>query len=141
MNNQTIQINYHPKYKERYFFILNDGTISNSIYENNDYDINRYKIGNCFSTKEKAQEKLNNIITYMELKRYAKEYNNDSLHWFNYDQKKYSIYYDIMLGWTEIVDQEFGRDMGGIYFTSRELAQQAIKDIGNERIKALFKED
>lgn len=140
MNNQTTRIVYHPKYKEQYFFILNDGTISSAIYENNDCDINRYKIGNCFPTKDKAQEKLNNIITYISLKRYAIENNNDALHWFNYDQKKYSIYYDIMLGWAEVVDQEFGRDIGGIYFTSRELAEQAIKDIGKNKILNLFKE-
>lgn len=93
-----------------------------------------YTYNNCFKTKEEAEFRLEQIKIYNELKNFADE-NNDEMDWHNETQEKYYI---IFIGaenklW---VDYKYTNIfIGQIYFSRQELAEQAIKEVGEERIK------
>lgn len=46
---------WKPKNKEKYYSVIDDGAIDESIWFNDCFDIIFYKFGNCYSTREEAE--------------------------------------------------------------------------------------
>ena len=46
---------WKPKYKETYCFVDEDGCICSDAWGNSYVDLNLYKLGNCYRTKEEAE--------------------------------------------------------------------------------------
>lgn len=69
-----------------------------------------------------------------ELKKFAYENNEEEIDW-NVSQKKYMLIYDkgICVCWTVLKQIPFN-----IYFTSMDIAWEAVKTIGEERIKKYY---
>ena len=114
---------------ENYYFVNSYGCISNS----KNYDEFRLITNNCFKTQKDAEFRLEQIKVYNELKNFADE-NNEEIEWKN-GTAKYIITFD-----TE--DEKIGtniifyiQDIAQIYFSSKELAEQAIDKVGADRIK------
>jgi hypothetical protein len=105
---------------------------------NNVFDNFQFSIGNCFRTEEEARFALEKLKVKHELEMYAAEHNECEIDWNDDNQEKFSITFshgriipylnkDIKHYWT------------GCYFTSKEVAKEAIKAVGKERIaKYLF---
>ena len=133
---------WKPKEDEEYYTIDSGYCIiSNFKNECCKRDCGRYEIGNCFKTKAEAEKMLEKIKIYMRLKRYALEHNIEKINWNNREQQKWYIdFYDIdcnklIISWTQCA-----KFIPHIYFTSEELCQQAIEEIGEENIKKLFED-
>lgn len=121
---------WKPYYRERYFYINECGEIMNSEWFDDSIDISRYGIGNCFKTKEEAEFALEKRRVEVELQRFAEENNECDT------GVRYFISYN--LGSEITVDQVYGVRLKGIYFSSKEVAENAIWAIGKGRLKKYY---
>lgn len=127
---------FKPKENQNYYFITGDGLVECQDWCDDCYDDTNYELGNCFETEEQAEFALEKQKIYTELKRYALEHNECAIDWSNRRQQKWALIYDyehrcilIMYGTTWM------KELYSVYFTSAEIARNAIAEIGEERIK------
>lgn len=130
---------WKPKNRERYYFI-NHGVneyIDYYDWDNDSLDDNLYSIGNCFRTQEEAEFALKKQKVYTELKRFALEHNETEIDWNDSDHEKYCLMYDyyenrIFTSYNRFIKTPI------VYFTSKEIAKQAVEEIGEERLKKYY---
>ena len=63
-NPDTMQIEklrWKPKKRDKYYYIRSKGNVNSAFWHKGSVDIHRYKFGNCFKTKEEADDKLKQI--------------------------------------------------------------------------------
>ena len=120
---------------EIYYSICPNGNIVSSIEKNTFYDDNCWKFGNYYNTVREAEFAKQKQLVYQELKRYALEHNTEDIDWENYLQIKYFIYYNTKSNDLGIMDVSKRKITGQVYFTSEKIAENAIKAIGEDRIK------
>lgn len=85
---------WRGKIDENYYLIYSDGKVRLGIEENHIMDDYRYKTRNYFKTEKEAEEVLERIKIYNELKDLAEELNTEDINWNDSDQIKYFILYD-----------------------------------------------
>lgn len=124
---------FKPKENQNYYFITGDGLVECQDWCDDCYDDTNYELGNCFETEEQAEFALEKQKIYTELKRYALEHNECAIDWNDIDKCKWCITKDC----GKLNVHCFCRIhfLNQIYFTSEEIAQNAIKEIGEYRIK------
>lgn len=120
---------------EIYYSIAEDGNIVGSVENDTFYDESCWKFGNYYNTKEEAEFAKQKQLVYQELKKYALEHNTEEIDWENYLQIKYFIYCNTKSNDLCIMDVSEMKIAGQVYFTSEKIAENAIKDIGEDRIK------
>lgn len=128
---------WKPENNETYFYISGCGVISSYKWINDTTDNGYYEIGNCFKTKEKAEFALEKVKVETELRRFAEENNEYEIDWKD-RREKYFIYYDYI---KEIISTSYKfsfRRTSAPFFTSKEIVEQAIKSIGEERLKKYY---
>jgi len=91
-------------------------------------------MGNYFKTKEEADFALQKHLVYQELKQFADE-NNDPIDWCDGRSAKYIITYCNVEKRICIDCWATTQFMGCVWFSSMELAEQAIQKVGEDRIK------
>lgn len=127
---------WKPKFGDMYYVITIYGGVSSMKWADDNYDRSVYEVGNCFKTREEALFEAERRRVIKELKDFADEH-NDMLNWNNTDQYKYYIVFG-----TEgnCIDYFCSSRFKGvnIYFTCREFAEQAVKQVGEERIKKYY---
>lgn len=127
---------------EIYYSIAEDGNIVGSVENDTFYDENCWKFGNYYNTKEEAEFAKQKQLVYQELKKYALEHNTEEIDWENDYLSKFCITYDYHDKKLFIDDMETVKYPNTVYFTSEKIAKNAIKDIGEDRIKKyLFEVD
>ena len=126
---------WKPKYDEKYYYIDVDGECYLVSWNDSDINNNLYTIGNCFKTKEEAEFAVEKQKVTTELKRFAQEH-NDKIDWNN-DDWKYYLAYDYR-NKKLTVCSTIKIKLADIYFTSKELVQEAIKAIGEDRLKKYY---
>ena len=125
---------WKPKKNEEYWYVDSFGDTAVEISAEDSEDEYKIFTNNCFETEKEANFRLEQINVYNKLKNFADE-NNDEIDWNDLKQKKWHlnlIYPDMKLdlSYCSLIDIQ-----GTIYFTSEELAKQAIKKVGENRIK------
>lgn len=126
--------NWKPKTGEENFYVDCWGDVMETVFAENDKtDMYRLFTDNCFKTKEEAEFRLEQIKVYYELKNFADE-NNDKINWDD-GSIKYHIYIDKTYNCIHVDQAAFTQSIGQIYFSSREIAQQAIEKVGADRIR------
>ena len=130
---------WKPQKGERYYFIKTGGVVCHEENCNIYIDIDRFNIGNCFKTEEEAQHMVEKLKVIKELKDFALENNEEKIDWDNTERKKITISYNVKgkKVWTSII-YYIRETPFDIYFTSENLARQAIETIGEERIKKYY---
>ena len=116
-----------------YYFVDSDLTVASDTDNYVDIDDKHYKIGNYFKTEEEAEFEKEKCSVYQELKDYAIEHNEGEIDWNNKKQHKYYIY--CYNGGIYIDNKNITMYLGQIYFTSSEIANNAINTVGGDRIK------
>lgn len=132
---------WKPEYGDWYWYISSDGQVDNCEWVNGPIDYGRYSMGNCFRTKEEARIAREKQKIKTELQRFADEHNDSDQEEWDGENEHYRIGYDIdaddfiiTSGWNIIRDD--------IYFTSKEIAEDAANKVGAKRImKYLFDVD
>ncbi len=123
---------WKPNEDERYFVLDDSGRIINETWDDDNLDNYRHFTNNVFKTKEEAEFRLEQIKVYNELKNFADENNDDIV----CDNDKSCIYYNCRLSKSlGTYTISHSQDLGQIYFSSEELAKQAIEKVGEDRIK------
>lgn len=126
---------FKPKIGDIYYNIDSHGEVLSYIWDDDCIDRLRYAIGNCFETREEAKFEVERLKVITELKRFAKKHNEPivwdnrrTVHYIAYDylEKKVCIYFTVDI------------KSNDIYFSSEELAQKAIKEIGEDRIRKYY---
>lgn len=120
---------------EIYYSICPNGNIVSSIEKNTFYDDNCWKFGNYYNTVKEAEFAKQKQLVYQKLKKYALEHNTEDIDWENYLQIKYFIYCNTKSNDLCIMDVSEMKIAGQVYFTSEKIAENAIKYIGEDRIK------
>lgn len=134
---------WKPEENEKYYYSYSYGSIEFDIFHNSNASgtylhEERYAIGNCFKTKEEAEFALEKQKVIMELKRFLLEHNEEEIDWSNINQYKYYLYFNHYENRICISACTYYTYTQCIYFTSSEIAQAAIKEIGEERIKKYY---
>lgn len=132
---------WKPEYGDWYWYISSDGQVDNCEWVNGPINYGRYSMGNCFRTKEEASIAREKQKIKTELQRFADEHNDPDQEEWDGENEHYRIGYDIdaddfitTSGWNVIRDD--------IYFTSKEIAEDAANKVGAKRIiKYLFDVD
>lgn len=64
----------YPQKDEIYWFLTDSGEIESTEWHGDPDDKDTYEIGNCFKTKEDAENAKNKMIILTRIKRLAKDY-------------------------------------------------------------------
>ena len=128
---------WRAKKNELYWFISSAVTVSSSREENDPVDETRYRIGNYYKTREEANEAIEKMKIYMQLKDLALRLNEgEKIDWANSNQYKYNIYYEP--GGLATTDVYCYQELGQIYCVNRYFLEVAEQEIGEENLKKLF---
>lgn len=126
---------WQPQMKEVYFYVTSEGYIYTENWYKTQIDTFRKHTGNCFKTKEEAEQHLKNIETKIELQQLADELNGDRvIDWEHYNPTKYSIMYDYGLKTISLSTTATSRDADVIYCLDEYFADIASERIGEQRI-------
>lgn len=130
---------YKPKPQEMYYFLAGDGTPT-ADHNLDDGSVEKFiSIGNCFETGEEAKHMVEKLKVIKELRDFALENNNEKIDWRDKCTGKYFITYDFYDEEISIASYTFRNFLPfNIFFTSKEIAQKAIKTIGEYRIKKYY---
>lgn len=120
---------------DEYYSIAISGFVEKAIWNNDFIDKNRLDIGNVFLTYEDVEFEVEYLKVRAELKRYASMC-KEPVDW-NTDQKKWFINYSYYFVDLEILYTD-DRVRDEIYFTDKSILEQAIREIGEERIKKYY---
>ena len=121
------------KFGEKYYTISTKGKIGSYSFCNDDFDKEIIDFGNYFKTQEEAERKRFEIRLHRKLELFALE-NNDTEIDLNVHSEKYIISYRI--DGNIFIDKVYSfKDLGQVYFTSKEIAEKALETFRHELIR------
>lgn len=126
---------WKPEENGRYYYLNGTGIVECSHWIDSFTDNNRFDVGNVFKTKEEAKFSIVKQNVFVELQRYAIEHNEGELDWNDNNERKYCITYKHNFNKVGIFADLSRQCIGQIYFTSAEIASDAINEIGEDKIK------
>lgn len=126
---------YNLKEDELYWFIGSAGEIRYAVYINDFFDEKRLEISNMFLNKKEAKFAVERLKVIAELKKYAKEFSDEE--WKDRYLPKYNIKSDRE---NHVIRADYTLCLKGndIYFESEEKALEAIKAVGEDRVKKYY---
>lgn len=125
---------WRARNKSEYYYVdTTCGVVISEEDDNLQQDTYRYDTHNYFQTEEEAREYDHVLETERQLKKFADEY-NDEIDWEN-TEGKWSLYYDYAYHRISIIKLRATKDARVIYFSSKEIVQQAVDAIGPENIE------
>lgn len=126
---------WEPSLGDLYYYINSNGDIKFSYY--NTRSIDKRCIGNFFKTDEEADHMVEKLKVIKELRDFALEHNDEEIDWVDNEQDKWEISYKDS-NVEPICNNYYRAQAFNIYFASKEIAQEAIKKIGEDRIKKYY---
>lgn len=127
--------------KGEMFYYLNSYNIAISETWDASYsDAEHYNIYNCFKTREQAEQEAEKIFIRRQLEDIAKKLNaGRKFDWANTTQRKYFIYFNNHCDRIELDNYRMHQVQGVIYCLDENFLDVAIKEIGEERLKAYLR--
>ena len=116
-----------PQDGDGYWYIDDYGYILNEKWDGLDFEEFRLEIGNMFKTKEQAEFAVEKLKVEAELRKYSRG--------FEVNKANYLIVCDTRIGELDTLFMDRYDVQGAIYFESKEKGQQAIEEVGEERVK------
>ena len=110
---------------KEYYVLWADGSTGRLIFNSQDDEVLR-EVGNVFLTREEAEFELERRKIEVIMRKYSKPFKHDEDNLYieyNYDSNKIYCY----CNWDSSI--------GVSFFESREIAQQVIDEIGEDRLK------
>ena len=121
------------KFGEKYYTIFANGDIFTYNFFNNGIDKEFINFGNYFKTKEEAERKCFEIRLHRKLELFALENNVTEINW-NDSSEKYMINYNKDKG--IFIDRVYTlKIFGQVYFTSKEIAEKALKSFKDDLVR------
>ena len=134
-----------PKDGDEYWYIISLGDyVVDTFSKSNNFDAMRIAIGNCYKTKEEAEQAVEKMKVMTELKRLADKSWKEAgveIDWPDENTAKYLVRYNmeydaVIIDWNSVI-----KNINDFYFHSGEKAREAIDKIGEERLKSVFKQN
>lgn len=129
------QFCWKPEFGERYYFIPSYEEHASNKWDNHPIDERRLAIGNVFKTKKEANFAIEKLKVIHELQQFAepkeKAWDSEDAHFY--------IEWDFTFGRINI-DRKYTRKGNCIYFDTVYMAENAIKAVGEDRIKKYYLE-
>lgn len=125
---------WKPEYNETYYVVVSQEDITDYIWDGGYFDKWSYLTGNCFKTKEEAEEHKKQIEYTARYKNYIEEH-NEPIDWNNQLQNKFAVYYDCSDKIIDVEQVKTYKDQGTIYASSEGILWDAIKEIGEDNFK------
>ena len=116
--------------EDMYYCIHNYGDISQYLFDS-DTDKDIRDLGNAFLTEEEAYHELERRKCEAILLKYGTR----DIRSLDDDTNKYYIIFDNSVDKIIFPCCNYMQNQGTIYFESKELAQKAIKEVGEDRLK------
>lgn len=132
---------WKPEKHERYYYIDGYGNVAADNWDDYEVDIDRLNVGNVYRTGEEAKIELERLKVKAGLGRYALEHNDPEKEAWDGNNSHFSIVHEALSEESIRVSRTLGAgcDESVTYFTSKEIAEGAIKSVGKDRIlKYLF---
>lgn len=126
---------YELKYGDKYFFLSASGIVQGGTWSYDGSDFSRQRIGNTFLTREDAEFASRRLKVIAELKEYAKEFSNEE--WMDKNLPKYYIGLEYGCRGLSCYMAHWRRGLD-LCFESEEKAQEAIKAVGEDRVKKYY---
>lgn len=123
------------EYNNQYYYVTSSGKVLKEIEKNISLDNTRHKIANYSTVKSKMEFKAlrDNLLSRMQ--RWADIHNEDKIDWNDSEQRKYLIYYDYDDNKFYFTYVYYIRDLGQVYFTSKEIANQCLEEFKEELLE------
>lgn len=125
---------WRSKDGDTYWLVGSNGETTCSYEYHRDTDNFRYDTHNYFQTEEEARRYAKVLETERQLKKFADEH-NDEINWGNANQEKWNLCYYYSRYEVSPIRCCMVKEARVIYFSSEEIARQAINEIGEEKIK------
>lgn len=126
---------WRGKKNDTFYYIAGNSCTIDTVESGTDYDDDYYQFGNYFKTLDEAKFARAKQYIYQRLSDYALAYNTEEIDWSNEYSSKFCIAYDYHNDKLFIDDMQTVKYPNTIYFTSEKIAENAIKEIGEEVIK------
>lgn len=121
---------WKPENGDDYYCVMSNGNVKTFIWNTDVADYGHYKLGNCFKTEEEAQKELDRRLAEQELL--------DMCDWDG-GEKVYLIRYGDQ---GDVFDCIWFDYLYSPYrFASKESCKKAIKTLGTEKLKLIFRID
>ena len=127
-----------PVKDEQYFCVGTSGNVIRTFWQDDYYDHERLLFGNVFKTEEEAEFEAERRKVYFELKKYVYEHDPRPItekEWRTNCIKKYCIAYNYKRDIITFCKRECLKDMWTISASNEQVLEDAIKAIGEDRIK------
>lgn len=116
-----------PQDGDGYWYIDDEGYISNEKWDGLDFEEYRLAVGNIFKTKKQAEFAVEKLKVEAELRKFSKPFKEDGNNCFIQINSSYN---------NIVIDTDEGyQTQGTIYYETRNEALLAIESVGEERIK------
>lgn len=125
---------WKPNKNEKYCVVGANGNFGNVLYDNDVYDDWNYLIGNCFKTKEEAEEYKKQIEYTARYKNYIEEH-SEPLNWSDDNQEKWYVFFSFYTNSIAINYNVLEKVQGVIYASSKQIILDAINEIGEDNFK------
>lgn len=124
-----------PKCGDRYYYISSDNSVINICWHNDFIDRNHACVGNVFKTNEEAHFELESRKVTAELKKFAMT--REEVWAARHNELVFYLFLDSDNDW-DITHDCSVRTPGVLYFKNRDIAQEAVEAVGEERIKKYY---
>lgn len=128
---------WKPINGDRYFSINSVGVLIDVRWEDDNFDLKRFNLGNCFKTEDEAEFAAERLKVIAELKRFAEEHNPADFDRNEYGVDKWYLYYDQLNECVIVAYNKYGFNSEAI-FASPDVAKAAIQKVGEERLKKYY---
>ena len=132
---------WNPKPNEEYYCVDDGNDVRRVTFTiMNAYDRDRIKAYNCFETKEQAEQEAEKILVRCMLEDIARRLNKgEEIDWDNGEQSKHCI----ELFYNDIITNFYftHKTQGTVYCLDKNFKDVAIKEIGEQRLKAYLKNE
>lgn len=133
--NKTNKKRWRGKKNDTYYYFSGSYRLFDTVESEDNYDDNNYQFGNYFKTKEEAEFARKKRLIYQKLKDYALEHNTEEIDLNNNIQHKWFMRYDNVCKKMRCFCITSLIHINQIYFTSEEIARDAVEEIGEDNIK------
>lgn len=125
---------WKPEPSKRYWSVTGEGQIFETVWDDDILDVCNYLIGNCFKTKEEAEEYKKQIEYTARYKNYIEEH-SEPINWKDFEQEKYFAEFNCEFDKIDVDSCCYLKSQGAIYASSEQIIWDAIKEIGEDNFK------
>lgn len=130
-----VDARWKPKNNEEFWYICSDGSVLNGLFCNTSNTDNwYYLIGNCFETKEEAEEYQKQIEYTARYKNYIEEH-SEPIDWKNRYTRKFLAEFNFDDHKIAVSSYSTYKEQGIIHASSEQIIWDAIKEIGEDNFK------